>query len=207
MSRFENHFFRSSHQDIKLWDSFQDPPIEESSESSIDTDWVNTLTKVMKVFTYWLVFAVVAFSSVLSKLSFLMMTSHVAENSRTPYCDSSSESTNMVLLIDVQCFVSIISAGKRTFGANSDWTSHRLEVGSCFRICCPRMWHFNQVTETLVLQEHQELYVAGIRNCFHLWNISCSRDMPSCFQGSSWTWRHSGCHVNQLFVRYSIDFV
>lgn len=95
---------RATPQDIKLWDSFQDPPAEESSGSSIDTEWIETLTKVMKIFTYWLVFFIVAFTSVLSKLSFLLMTSNVAENSKTPYCDIASESTSMFRLIDSQCF-------------------------------------------------------------------------------------------------------
>lgn len=83
--------FRAT-QDFKLWDSFQDPPSEESSGSSIDVEWITSLTKLMKIFTYWLVFIIVAASGVLSKLSLLFMTSHIAENSKTPYCDIESES-------------------------------------------------------------------------------------------------------------------
>lgn len=90
--------YRASQQDFKLWDSFQDPPQDESSGSSIDSEFIETLTKLMKIVTYWLVFIVVAFSAVVSKLSFLLMTSHVAENSKTPYCDISSESTSKLSL-------------------------------------------------------------------------------------------------------------
>lgn len=88
---------RSSQQDVKLWDSFQDPPTEESSGSSIDTEWIESMTKIMKMFTYWLVFFVVAASSVLSKLSLLLMTSHVTEYPKKPFCDIASESTNIFL--------------------------------------------------------------------------------------------------------------
>lgn len=92
---------RSPQQEFKLWDSFQDPPDDESSVSGAEIKWIGTLTQILKIVTYWIVFIIVGVSSVLSKLSFLMMTSHVADDSRTPYCDITSESTkSMFALID-----------------------------------------------------------------------------------------------------------
>lgn len=82
----------SPQQDQKLWDSFQDPPVSEVHGSSVDSKFITNSIKCMKVFTYWFVLLLVATSGVLSKLSFLLMTSNVAENTKTPYCDIRSES-------------------------------------------------------------------------------------------------------------------
>lgn len=51
----------------------------------------------MKIFTYWFVSIMVVVSSVVSKLSFFLMTSHIAENSKTPFCEVNSESTDRIL--------------------------------------------------------------------------------------------------------------
>lgn len=104
-------FFRSSLQEVKLWDTFQDPPSEESSASSVDIEWIRTLTQLAKIVTYWIVFVVVAVSSVLSKISLLFMTSHVADNPRIPFCDIASESTNKkTCQSDNHCLSFFISA-------------------------------------------------------------------------------------------------
>lgn len=192
---------------MKLWDSFQDPPTEESSGSSIDTEWISTLTKLMKIFTYWLVFIIVALSSVLSKLSFLMMTSHVAENSKTPYCDSSSESTNMFALIDRQCFCLLISCGEGAHRFNSDGTNNCMEVGDFLRLLRARVWNLVALTQTLFLQERPQLYVAGIRDCFHLRELLRHRSVSPRLSDSARARRHPRCHVDQLFMLRAIDFV
>jgi hypothetical protein len=83
---------RKSPHDTKLWDSFQDPPIHESSASSANPKLINRLIKLMKILTYWLVLLVVATSSVLSKLAFLMMTSNVKRDTKTSFCDPNCES-------------------------------------------------------------------------------------------------------------------
>lgn len=53
----------------------------------------------MKVFTYWFVLLVVAASGVLSKLSFLLMTSNVSENTKTPFCDIRSELSKKIKFV------------------------------------------------------------------------------------------------------------
>jgi hypothetical protein len=92
---------RSNQQDAKLWDSFQDPPEDDTATSSIESPWIDSSIKILKVFTYWFVFIVVASTSVLSKLSFLFMTSNVVENTRTRYCDIEREKNVIVKFISM----------------------------------------------------------------------------------------------------------
>ncbi|CAO1376539.1 unnamed protein product [Diamesa hyperborea] len=78
---------KSVQRDAKLWDSFQDPPSNETSSSSVDTKFIDLLTKLLKIFVYWFVCIVIACSSVLSKISFLLMTSHIKINANVQFCD------------------------------------------------------------------------------------------------------------------------
>lgn len=79
---------RANQGDTKLWDSFQDPPSSESTGSSVDSRALTISVKTLKVFTYILVFVVILSSGVISKISFLLMTSMVHENTKVKYCDS-----------------------------------------------------------------------------------------------------------------------
>lgn len=81
-------YFRASKHDEKLWDTFQDPPSDVSSGSiGEETKLLIFLIKLLKVFTYIIVFLVVLASSVLSKITFLLMTSHIKDNTKIRYCD------------------------------------------------------------------------------------------------------------------------
>lgn len=78
---------KRSEQDNRLWDAFQDPPVQESSGSSADYSRLETIVKILKVFTFLFVFIVILASSVVSKMSLLFMTSHIKKDVTIPYCD------------------------------------------------------------------------------------------------------------------------
>lgn len=105
----------SPQQDHKLWDSFQDPPISEIHGSSVDSKLITNSIKCMKIFTYWFVLFTVACSGVLSKLSFLLMTSNVAKNTKIPFCDSQSESQKH--FYDTSNMFLFLSASEKKFVA------------------------------------------------------------------------------------------
>lgn len=199
---------RSSLQDVKLWDTFQDPPSEESSASSVDIEWIRTLTQLAKIVAYWIVFVVVAVSSVLSKISLLFMTSHVADNPRIPFCDIASESTNKkTCQSDNHCLSFFISARETAWSGDSRRTSHRLEVSACVCVRHTGVWCFYPSRPALVLQKHSEPNLDGVRDGVCRRNDACFWTRASCLQNLARTWRHPRGDAYQLLVLRSIDFV
>ncbi|XP_052867895.1 chitin synthase chs-2-like [Anopheles cruzii] len=74
-------------QDNKLWDSFQDPPVPQTSGSAVSQEYLVTFIKGLKVFTYIFVFLVILGSACFSKMSFLLMVSNIKEGTKNRYCD------------------------------------------------------------------------------------------------------------------------
>lgn len=74
-------------QDNKLWDSFQDPPVEQTSGSAASQEYMSVFIKCLKVFTYIFVFLVTLAAGCFSKMSFLLMTSNIREGTKNRYCD------------------------------------------------------------------------------------------------------------------------
>lgn len=73
-------------QDTKLWNSFQDPPVEQTSGSSVTYKWLDASILGLKVFTYIFVLVVVLGTAVLAKSSLLMMTSLIEKDVEIQYC-------------------------------------------------------------------------------------------------------------------------
>ncbi|GAB0098083.1 Chitin synthase [Sergentomyia squamirostris] len=78
---------RAPQQDSELWDTFQDPPVKQTTGSAVDTNKFLVLIKCTKVVVYICVFLIVLAGSVLSKMSFLFMTSHIPQSRTIPYCN------------------------------------------------------------------------------------------------------------------------
>ncbi|XP_055640139.1 chitin synthase chs-2-like [Toxorhynchites rutilus septentrionalis] len=74
-------------QDNKLWDSFQDPPVQQTSGSAATREYLIVFVKVLKVFTYIFVFLVTLAAACFSKISFLLMTSNIKEGTKNRFCD------------------------------------------------------------------------------------------------------------------------
>ncbi|XP_053697083.1 chitin synthase chs-2-like [Sabethes cyaneus] len=83
----ETMMIKKVQQDNKLWDSFQDPPVPQSSGSAANQDYLLMCIKCLKVFTYVFVFLVTLAAACFSKLSFLLMTSNIKEDTKNRYCD------------------------------------------------------------------------------------------------------------------------
>ncbi|XP_055608469.1 chitin synthase chs-2-like [Uranotaenia lowii] len=78
---------RKVQQDNKLWDSFQDPPVQQTSGSAADREYLDVFIKGLKVFTYIFVFLVTLAAAAFSKLSFLLMASNIKNGTKHRYCD------------------------------------------------------------------------------------------------------------------------
>lgn len=76
------------HQDNKLWDSFQDPPVQQTSGSAASQEYLVVFIKGLKVFTYVFVFLVTLAAACFSKMSLLLMTSNIREGTKNRYCDA-----------------------------------------------------------------------------------------------------------------------
>ncbi|XP_062699201.1 uncharacterized protein LOC134284404 isoform X2 [Aedes albopictus] len=83
----ETLMIKKVQQDNKLWDSFQDPPVQQTSGSAASQDYLSVFIKCLKVFTYIFVFLVTLAAACFSKMSFLLMTSNVKEGVKNRYCD------------------------------------------------------------------------------------------------------------------------
>ncbi|XP_062716312.1 chitin synthase chs-2-like [Aedes albopictus] len=83
----ETLMIKKVQQDNKLWDSFQDPPVQQTSGSAASQDYLSVFIKCLKVFTYIFVFLVTLTAACFSKMSFLLMTSNVKEGVKNRYCD------------------------------------------------------------------------------------------------------------------------
>ncbi|XP_065090221.1 chitin synthase chs-2-like [Ochlerotatus camptorhynchus] len=83
----ETTMIKKVQQDNKLWDSFQDPPVQQTSGSAASQDYLIVFIKCLKVFTYIFVFLVTLAASCFSKMSFLLMTSNVREGTKNRFCD------------------------------------------------------------------------------------------------------------------------
>lgn len=86
-----NHLYfysnRAEQKDTKLWDSFQDPPVVNTTGSSASTEQMETFIKILKVFVFIFVFIGILVFGVISKMSLLFMTSHIRKDVKVPYCD------------------------------------------------------------------------------------------------------------------------
>ncbi|XP_058450072.1 chitin synthase chs-2-like [Malaya genurostris] len=83
----ETLMIKKVQQDNKLWDSFQDPPVQQSSGSTANQEYLSMFIKCLKVFTYVFVFLVTLTAACFSKMSFLLMTSNIKEGTKNRYCD------------------------------------------------------------------------------------------------------------------------
>ncbi|XP_058825614.1 chitin synthase chs-2-like [Topomyia yanbarensis] len=83
----ETMMIKKVQQDNKLWDSFQDPPVQQSSGSTANQEYLSMCIKCLKVFTYAFVFLVTLAAACFSKMSFLLMTSNIKEGTKNRYCD------------------------------------------------------------------------------------------------------------------------
>uniref|UniRef100_A0A182FS46 chitin synthase n=1 Tax=Anopheles albimanus TaxID=7167 RepID=A0A182FS46_ANOAL len=83
----ETVMIKKVQQDNKLWDSFQDPPVPQTSGSAASQEYLLAFIKGLKVFTYIFVFLVTLASACISKMSFLMMVSNIREGTKNRYCD------------------------------------------------------------------------------------------------------------------------
>ncbi|XP_055703562.1 chitin synthase chs-2-like [Phlebotomus papatasi] len=89
---------RAPQQDTELWDTFQDPPVKQTTGSAVDTKKFLFFIKIIKVIVYILVFLIVLLGSTVSKLAFLFMTSHV-KPSGIPYCNPDNNVGNYTAII------------------------------------------------------------------------------------------------------------
>ncbi|XP_038118969.1 chitin synthase chs-2 [Culex quinquefasciatus] len=84
----ETLMIKKVHQDNKLWDSFQDPPVQQTSGSAASQEYLVVFIKGLKVFTYAFVFLVTLAAACFSKMSLLLMTSNIREGTKNRYCDA-----------------------------------------------------------------------------------------------------------------------
>ncbi|XP_037938535.1 chitin synthase chs-2 [Teleopsis dalmanni] len=68
-----------------LWDSFQDPPSKRSTGSATNWGKLNIFLKIFKAFTYVFVFFTIIITTIISKLSFMLMVAQI-QNRRLKYC-------------------------------------------------------------------------------------------------------------------------
>lgn len=74
----------------QLWNSFQDPPVTSSTGSAIDTKRFETFKKLLKLFTYILVFLTVLITAIASKISFYILAAYTKSDKKFKYCDITS---------------------------------------------------------------------------------------------------------------------
>lgn len=78
--------FRADPQDAKMWDIFENPPAKKTTGSADLTRGMEVFLKFAKVCTYLIVLAIVLVGCVVSKLSFIFMTSQLTERT-VAYCN------------------------------------------------------------------------------------------------------------------------
>ncbi|KFB43652.1 AGAP001205-PA-like protein [Anopheles sinensis] len=83
----ETVMIKKVQQDNKLWDSFQDPPVPQTSGSAVSREYLLVFIKGLKVFTYIFVFLVILASACFAKMSFLLMVSNIKDGAKNRYCD------------------------------------------------------------------------------------------------------------------------
>lgn len=78
--------FRAEPQDAKMWDIFENPPAKKTTGSADLTRGMEVFLKFAKVCAYLIVLVVVLAGCVVSKLSFIFMTSQLTERT-VAYCN------------------------------------------------------------------------------------------------------------------------
>uniref|UniRef100_A0A7G3ABH8 chitin synthase n=1 Tax=Lutzomyia longipalpis TaxID=7200 RepID=A0A7G3ABH8_LUTLO len=89
---------RAPQQNTELWDSFEDPPVKQTTGSAVDTKKFLFFIKLIKVLVYIFVFLIVLLGSTVSKLAFLFMTSHTLQRN-IPYCNAENKVGSYVAVL------------------------------------------------------------------------------------------------------------
>lgn len=82
--------YRAEPQDTKLWDIFEDPPAKKTTGSADLTRGMEIFLKLAKVCAYIVVLVIVLAGAVVSKLSFIFMTSQLTVRN-VSYCNDTGE--------------------------------------------------------------------------------------------------------------------
>lgn len=73
------------------WDAFMSVPSEDDDET-LDSQWIETFLKILKLITYIITFIIVLSSAVVSRSIVLLMVSMIKVNKTVPVCNEDFES-------------------------------------------------------------------------------------------------------------------
>ncbi|XP_055379056.1 chitin synthase chs-2 [Condylostylus longicornis] len=140
-----------------LWDSFEDPPPEVTSGSLANWNKFGAFLKFLKIITYITVFSIILVSSIVSKNTYILMTSQLQLGHNARYCDIRHPDTEKYAFIPEKQRISWVWTLIFSFAVPEIFTFLRVA-----RVCFFKNVRFPTVNEMVLIGGMETLHTFGL---------------------------------------------